>query len=142
MKNIPYLFILLITQIISTNCHKSEAQNQVLANNQALDSSTDSSSLYAVNLGDSITIQLTSNPTTGYSWAWLNKSAGNHIVDTFNVKYIPDTPKSKGYTGYGGREIWHFKTQKKGETTVKLGYLRSWENQPPVAEKTLHITVK
>jgi len=43
---------------------------------------------YEISINGQFQSYLESNPTTGYSWQWKNKSSFS-IVDTFNFQYIP-----------------------------------------------------
>jgi len=56
-----------------------------------------------VSVGDSFTVTLCSNPTTGFEWESATP---------------PGTP---------GQEVWTFKALKKGTSTVSIDYSRPWE---------------
>lgn len=85
-------------------------------------------------------IQLDSNPTTGYRWelrsynATFIKMVENHYV----------APKTQRI-GAGGHEVWTFKVLPAGfktatQTTISLGYARPWqggESGPNVIYKIL-----
>ena len=85
-------------------------------------------------------INLASNPTTGYSWKWTNKSDIN-IVDTLKVDYVMNNT-DPNIVGGGGTEIWNFKAIKSGTKILKFEYCRSWENNSTVETKTFVVNVK
>ncbi len=88
--------------------------------------------------GDSFQIELTSNPTTGYSWKWVNRKSVS-IVDTIGYKYLPD---SLGLVGSGGKEIWLFKGIKIGVDSLCFEYNRVWEANSTVNTKTIYVRIK
>ena len=93
---------------------------------------------YTIAVNENFQIELDSNPTTGYNWNWVNKKSVS-IIDTFDYKYIPNTPV---LMGSGGKAIWKFKGIKSGTDTIKLEYCRSWEPNSTVAKKTITVKVK
>ena len=85
------------------------------------------------------TIELVSNPTTGYDWSYfLDKK---NIVQEVSNKYVPDNkPDDKTISdsavdsiicGSGGKRIWEFKGLNPGTTKIKFEYKRAWENDNP-----------
>ena len=94
---------------------------------------------YDIAVHDTITLTLDSNPTTGYSWNWLNQNSVS-IVTSAGSQYIMDKPEDKKIAGRGGKEIWRFVGVKSGSDTIKLGYRRPWESAEPV--KTMVVSVK
>jgi predicted secreted protein len=81
-----------------------------------------------VNNGDEFTIELTSNPTTGYQW---EANWDDEYVKLISQKYVPDQ-HLPGMVGFGGTEIYTFKALKKGHTEIRLDYMRPWDNSLPV----------
>ncbi len=95
---------------------------------------------YTISVGDTIAFSLSSNPTTGYSWGWLNQDAVS-IVTSPGSQYTMDKTNEKGVVGRGGREIWKFIGVKNGSDTIRLGYRRPWESVQPVKSETIFIRV-
>lgn len=93
---------------------------------------------YVLKVGEQIRFCLASNPTTGYSWSWLNSSSAR-AVDSVGRLYMPD---AKGVPGSGGREAWSFRARLSGRDTLRLGYRRPWEADAPVREVSVIIVVK
>ena len=93
---------------------------------------------YEIPVNGHFQVDLQSNPTTGYSWQWKNKSSVS-IVDTFNFQYIP---AKTGLMGSGGVEQWQFKGIKAGIDSIKLAYCRVWDSTSTVETKTIVVRVK
>jgi inhibitor of cysteine peptidase len=93
---------------------------------------------YTLKVGEQVRFCLVSNPTTGYSWYWLNSSTVR-AVDSVGRLYTPD---AKGVPGSGGREAWSFRARLSGRDTLRLGYRRPWEADAPVREVSVIIVVK
>jgi predicted secreted protein len=99
-----------------------------------LDQNTTNTTLWNINAysGDSLTLALPGNPTTGFRW---------YIVDEFDTKLLQplnlDADKSSTtYTkdqagtnlvGSGGKFYFYFTTLKSGSTKIKFQYKRIWE---------------
>lgn len=69
-----------------------------------------------------VTIEITSNPTTGYYWTVLDGDP--EIVKFVSETYIAD-PAPEGLTGSGGHQAIVFEGIAPGQTNVKLSYQRS-----------------
>jgi len=93
---------------------------------------------YQIAVNESFQIELNSNPTTGYSWKWTNKTSVT-IVETFDFQFKSDEPV---LAGSGGKEVWKFKGVKSGTDTIRLEYCRSWEPNSTAASKNIVVTVK
>lgn len=85
--------------------------------------------------GDTFTVTLESNPTTGFGWE--NVTTGEHVVQVGESTYKQS--RSCQGTGCGGEETFTFKGVSDGKTVVTLAYSRPWESVPP--EKTFEVTV-
>jgi inhibitor of cysteine peptidase len=94
---------------------------------------------YEVSANETFEVSLNSNPTTGYSWKWLNKP--NKLVDKVSMNYIAMEVK-KGIVGSGGSEIWKFKGTKSGIDTLTLEYCRPWDANSTVQTKKIIVKVK
>ncbi|MBA4396564.1 MAG: hypothetical protein C0394_04165 [Syntrophus sp. (in: bacteria)] len=77
----------------------------------------------AVNAGQTFTLRLRSNPTTGYIWE-LAEPLKEGILSFIGREYQADKTDR---VGAGGTEIWTFKSVGTGETRIKLKYIRPWE---------------
>ena len=73
-------------------------------------------------IGETITISLISNPTTGYSW---QPEFDSSFLKLVNTEFVPDSTN----LGAQGMETFEFLMLKQGETKVKMLYKRPWENE-------------
>lgn len=92
--------------------------------------STDSGKSLALRVGNTFTVSLEENPTTGFQWAV--DSTGDGLVQLQASKYIP-SPGSG--VGRGGQKILTFKAQRTGTGQLKLKLWRKWEGDSSIAER-------
>ena len=78
---------------------------------------------HEISVNEICQIELVSNPSTGYSWKWVNKEFIT-IVDSINWTYVAEAPE---LIGSGGKEIWEFRGVQTGIDTVKFEYSQSWD---------------
>lgn len=74
--------------------------------------------------GESITVVLGSNRSSGLSWALLQPS-GSVIVPEGSSSYAV-----RGGKAAGGAETWRFRAARPGYQTVKMEYRRKWATVP------------
>ena len=77
-----------------------------------------------VGVGDTFTVSLASNPTTGFKWPDFGKIADETILKQVGHEYEP--PESD-VPGAAGTELWTFQALKKGQTTIAMEYSQPWE---------------
>lgn len=78
----------------------------------------------SLNRGQSTTISLPSNPSTGYSWTLYSKNTRNTMVDIQELPYKSD---DTGLIGAGGTQSWKITGKKRGTTHIRFDYKRPWE---------------
>ena len=89
-------------------------------------------------VGDTFTIPLEANHTTGYSWR-LAQSTDPAILKQLSEKYEED---NSGSAGAGGVETWTFQAMAIGATTLVFEYARPFEkNVPPAETSKFRITI-
>ena len=90
--------------------------------------------------GDTVTIQLVSNPTTGYQWKFGTPLYDETVMILRGDKYIQ--PQEQ-LAGAPGKRSLTFLAEGSGRTGVRLIYVRPWEkNSQPVKEFNLMVIVK
>lgn len=89
-----------------------------------------------VNAGESFTIRLRGNPTTGYGWQMADFDTGVVRQDK-EPAYRADSL----LTGAGGTYLYQFKAAGAGTTRLNFNYLRPWEKDLP-PYKTFTITIE
>jgi inhibitor of cysteine peptidase len=92
-----------------------------------------------VQSGDTLTLTLVSNPTTGYSWQVLE--IDNAVLVQDGDPEYRQSPGAEGLVGAGGTETFRFKAIGSGETSLELGYMRPWESVPPIETFTVTVQV-
>jgi predicted secreted protein len=90
-------------------------------------------------VGETFSIVLDSNPSTGYQWQ-LAHSVDGKLLKFINSKYIP--PKIE-LAGAGGKEVWSFKALSIRQTTIVFKYIRPWEkDKEPVKSMTFSVNIR
>lgn len=91
--------------------------------------------------GDSITIKLESNPTTGYGWMPTEDTDGT-VISITSTEYR-QAKTAQEMVGSGGYEYFYFKAISPGSTDIILNYVRPWEEGvEPVMTFRLSVDVK
>jgi inhibitor of cysteine peptidase len=91
-----------------------------------------------VKAGDTITLILESNPTTGYSWQVMAMD-GNVLTELGESEYKSD---GQNVPGTGGTETFRFKVVESGKTTLELGYMRPWESVQPLETFAIQVVIQ
>lgn len=76
-----------------------------------------------LNTGDTGSVTLKGNPTTGYTWQY--KIQDESVVKLDTESSVPDS----GLIGAGSTFTWNFKALKPGTTTITFKYYRTWEGE-------------
>jgi len=99
---------------------------------------TDKDKTITVKKGDTFTITVDSNPTTGYEWQVVTTPDGKAVKLEKSTYEAP----AKQIPGAGGKQVWTFKAVSPGTATFSAKYSRSWEQNDPSAKvMTTKITV-
>ncbi|MCP4263955.1 MAG: protease inhibitor I42 family protein [Planctomycetes bacterium] len=86
-------------------------------------------------LGQTFTVSLKSNPSTGYTWKEEHDST---MIELLKPKEFISRSSE---VGGGGEEIFEFQTRQLGDTHIKMEYQREWETTPRKNKLfTVHIT--
>ena len=89
--------------------------------------------------GEAVRIALKANESTGYSWS-VAPGWDDSVVELTSGVYEAD-PAPAGVVGSGGIQYYVFTALQPGETQVRLGYARGWEDKLPVEERLLNFTI-
>ncbi len=87
--------------------------------------------------GDSFTVILGSNRTTGFQWSESAQIDDQSVLEQLAHRFVPpeeDTP------GAAGKEVWTFRALKEGSTEVFMEYSQPWEGGKK-AEWTFRLVV-
>lgn len=78
---------------------------------------------FEAEVGDKITVELCSNPTTGFQWKY--EIIGNIVLKEEDYDF--EEAEDEELTGAAGKEVWTFEAIEKGTTEVRMEYSRPWE---------------
>lgn len=81
--------------------------------------------------GQEITINLVSNPSTGYQWKLADPVDETMLKLASSAYVAPATD----LIGAPGKEVWKFQTLRAGEALIAFKYVRPWEAQDESAPK-------
>jgi len=88
-------------------------------------------------VGQTLVLTLASNPTTGYEWEIAEIDEA--ILKETHHEYKADWPV---LIGSGGRDVWYFRAEAEGRTTLTLNYRRSWEEAEPIQTFGVEVVVR
>lgn len=128
-----YLAILLSAIILTTTAHAGEKSKSTMY-------TEDNTNIMITSTQPQFTIQLKSNPTTGYSW-FLKKYNSKYIKP---VKHSFQAPTTQ-LVGAPGYELWVFTVEAAAftvpvQTTIKFNYARPWEKGKNTPEATFTVS--
>jgi inhibitor of cysteine peptidase len=93
---------------------------------------SDSGSRVEMAVGDTLTVTLESNPTTGFVWTLADPEG---MLEVVSNEYVMDpTGFDPPPPGLGGVEVWTFKALRTGETTISMEYSRPWDGGEETVE--------
>ena len=85
--------------------------------------------------GDTFSVVLHSNPTTGYSW---QVDFDSNYVRLTDSGYVTSNPI---LIGSSGNETFEFLAVKSGQTEITFSYMRPWESKPPLDTRVFKIVI-
>lgn len=90
-----------------------------------------------VKVGEDLTIELETNPSTGYDWKVTTEP--DPAILGLNSDFIE---AGSTVPGAPGKHIFRYKALKAGKTTIVYEYVRSWEtDEPPAKTHTVAVEV-
>lgn len=91
--------------------------------------------------GETFTLELDSNPSTGYRWALDGKEDAT-VVKKLSDEFV-SRPHPPGMVGVGGTERWKFQAVKPGKTALHFTYRRPFEKESePARERTINVLIE
>jgi len=100
---------------------------------------SDNGSEIRLQTGEALALKLESNPTTGYSWQVIE--IDDTVLGQEGDPEYKATTGNGGPAGTGGEETIRFKALRSGKTTLTLGYMRPWEEVPPLKTFSIQVVV-
>ncbi len=92
---------------------------------------TDPAKPIEVKKGETFSIHLASNPTTGFKWQLAGPLDSSTLIEAGHEYSRP----ASRLAGAGGKEIWKFRAVDKGKAVIEMEYVRPWEKQTAPAGK-------
>ncbi len=93
-----------------------------------------------ITVGDSFTVTLCSNPTTGFQWSETAQISDQTLLQQTDHQLVMPGPEPPPPPGTPGQEVWTFKALKEGKSTISMEYSRPWEGGEK-GEWTFFLTV-
>lgn len=134
---IPALIPVAIVMLCVFAC----AQNEKISDgvHDRIKEFSDPSRTIEVAVGESFSVLLDSNPTTGYSWQMIEQPADRAVALTVSGYEAPRT----NLAGAPGRQRLTFRAESAGIEKLVFHYLRPWEkNTDPARTVTFTVVVK
>ena len=101
----------------------------------------DSGGTFELRVGDTVTVGLKSNPTTGYGWYPRHGAGDVRILAEKGDLYQADSGASGvALAGQGGTHYFAYRVIGPGICGIALEYKRSWENAAPARTFEIMIT--
>lgn len=97
----------------------------------------DNNKTLTLHQGDTLEVVLTGNPSTGFTWV-ANPSPEPVLQAVGEAQFEADSNS----IGAPGKLTMRYRAAKPGQTVLMLGYLRTWENLPPVQTFSATVTVQ
>jgi inhibitor of cysteine peptidase len=126
--------LLLIIAIFLSGCVEEETQNQYVF------TEADNGRTVSFENGTIFYLNLSENPSTGYSWE-IELSPGLTLINsTYSEKQVSED--AKPLLGASGLRTWKIKADSKGNKQIKGIYKRSWEEETGTEDNfTLNLEV-
>ena len=99
---------------------------------------SDSGRSVEMSVGQTLTVRLASNPSTGHQWQ-VTTEPDARVLIVVDSGY--DRPQSNAL-GAAGQAWWRLRATGAGSTSIALRYVRPWEPAPDAERFTLTVTVK
>ncbi len=95
-----------------------------------------------INKGETLTVILGANPTTGFSWQEQAQISDKAVLEQTDHKYMDPAAKDSQtqMVGASGKDVWVFKSLKTGTAEVSMDYSRPWQGGEK-GEWTFKLTV-
>ena len=91
---------------------------------------------WRMNVGETRTLALKSNPSTGYRWTLISGRS-----DLLKVRDLGYRAKKPVLPGSPGLHLWSLKAQRSGEARVTFRYARPWETDADATIRDIKVTI-
>ena len=133
MKKLVVTLTILVLPLILTACIKKP----ITTSTNLIEE--DDGKTVEIKTGNTFTVTLGGNITTGYAWE-ISDIDETYVIQQGEVESIYSNP---GLVGAPETNIFTFRTLKEGNTKLKLKYWRSFEKHvPPIRTFNINIEIK
>ena len=80
-----------------------------------------------VKVGETFTVNLCSNPSTGFRWSEDAQISASAILRQEDHKFVGHESEPPPPPGTPGQEVWTFNALEQGSCEIRLEYSRPWE---------------
>ncbi|HUN54978.1 MAG TPA: protease inhibitor I42 family protein [Smithella sp.] len=108
-----------------------------LSASQSLAEGSKNAKVIKTRVGHEFTITQEANGTTGYQWL-LARPLDRSALKLINSEYISGKNKPNR-VGAPGKQVWHFKALKAGQTNIYFKYVREWEKNKPLQNEESYL---
>jgi inhibitor of cysteine peptidase len=123
LRSIP-VFAMLILSLALAACAPATGTS-ISVSCDDFSSQPNASKQLTVGAGDTFTVTLCSNATTGFQWSESAQISDPTVIQQLSHETV--APENTGLVGAPGTEVWTFKALKKGTSTINIEYSRPWE---------------
>ncbi|MFC2071478.1 protease inhibitor I42 family protein [Chloroflexota bacterium] len=124
MKLKFFLILTILTAALSPlSCAVASSKTHVQISCDELQDNHHIRNDFHVTIGETIMVELCSNPTTGFKWKY--ETIGKIVLEKKDYEFVE--PEDEGIVGAGGKEVWTFEVIEKGTTEIRMEYTRPWE---------------
>jgi predicted secreted protein len=141
MKIIIRLCTLFAIIIFQTACTAQDANVDIEIQCDSFYQNPHQAGSLDVRMGEEFTINLCSNPSTGFQWIEEITISDSDIVEQISHEYIgPPEEGDPPPPGTSGSQLWKFKALEVGTSTLLFEYSRNWEGGEK-GEWTLNLNI-
>ena len=125
-----------------SNGIQKNSQKTVEATIEEFSQNKNLSNTIEMNNGDTLTLILGANPTTGFAWQEQAQISDKAVLEQTDHEYVGPASQDgqQPVVGASGKNVWAFKSLKTGTSEVSLNYGRPWEGGEK-GEWTFKLTV-
>jgi len=80
-----------------------------------------------VKVGETVTVNLCSNPSTGFRWSEDAQISNSAILRQEDHKFVGPESEPPPPPGTPGQEVWTFNALEQGSSEIRLEYSQPWE---------------
>lgn len=122
IKTSALILIVIFSLLLSSCVNTSRDIHVSITCDDFIDNPTSIRNDFTIEIGDKIYVELCSNPSTGFEWAY--EMSVQNVVDEEDRDY--EEPESN-LTGAPGKALWTFEAANPGTTVVSMEYSQPWE---------------